>query len=85
MVDPTGVNREDELASTRDAVLVVRLVVDRQARLHYGELLDAEAVSQGRFSSLNGLLGAVSRWLDAQRRHGSDNGETEPGTPPAPG
>ena len=46
---------EDELVDSRQVFLVLRLVLNPQARLHHGELLDAEAICQGRFMTLSGL------------------------------
>jgi hypothetical protein len=57
-------DQEDELAGSRQVVLILRLVLDRQARLHHGELVDIESVSQGRFASLNGLTDVVTRWFE---------------------
>lgn len=54
----------DQLRENRQVVLILRLVLDRHASLRYGEVLDAQAVSQGRFSSLGELTDAVKEWLD---------------------
>lgn len=63
-------DQEDELAGSRQVVLVLRLVLDRQARLRHGELVDAETVCQGRFVSLTGLTDVVTRWFE---RHCPDD------------
>jgi hypothetical protein len=60
-------DEDDELSGSRQVVLILRLVLDRQAGLRHGELLDTDAVGEGRFVSLDGLAEAVSRWLDRQR------------------
>jgi hypothetical protein len=64
-------SEEDELTGSRAVVLVVRLVLDRQARLRSGELLDAGAKGQGRFVTLAEMGEAVMRWLERQRENGS--------------
>lgn len=56
-----GRNRDDRLSGSHATVLVLRLVLDGQARLLHGELLDVDAVGQGRFMSLAGLVEAVKR------------------------
>jgi hypothetical protein len=53
---------------SRDVVLILRLVLDGQTELRHGELLDANAVRQGRFVTMAGLLDAVQRWMDRQAR-----------------
>ena len=58
---------EGEIAANREVVLVVRLVLDRHARLQRGELLDAESRSQGRFVTLTELGEVVRRWLSRVR------------------
>jgi hypothetical protein len=58
---------EDELAASLPVVLILRIVLDRRARLRYGELLDARANSQGRFVTVAELSKTVQRWLDRQR------------------
>jgi hypothetical protein len=57
----------DELIRSRPVVLVLRLVLDRQARLQHGDVLDAEANGQGRFASLTEMNEIVRRWIDQQR------------------
>jgi hypothetical protein len=46
-------------------------VLDPQAQLHHGELLDAEAICQGRFMTLSGLTELVAHWLERQPRDSS--------------
>ncbi len=62
---------EDELVDSRQVFLVLRLVLDPQAQLHHGELLDAEAICQGRFMTLSGLTELVAHWLERQPRDSS--------------
>ena len=56
----------DRLVDHRQAFLVLRLVLDRHARLRYGEVLDADAIRQGRFTSPVELADVVKLWLDQQ-------------------
>jgi hypothetical protein len=58
---------EDQLSGNRQVILILRLVLDRQAQLRHGELLDAEAHLEGRFAGLDGLTETVGRWLARQR------------------
>ena len=62
---------EDELVDSRQVFLVLRLVLDPQAQLHHGELLDAEAICHGRFMTLSGLTELVAHWLERQPRDSS--------------
>ncbi len=62
-----GSGEDDERGGARQVVLVLRLVLDRQARLHHGELLDADATRQGRFSTMTELTEAVDRWMTRQQ------------------
>jgi hypothetical protein len=62
---------EDELAGSRQVFLVLRLVLNPQSWLHHGELIDAEAICQGRFMTLSGLSELVARWLERQQQDNS--------------
>ncbi len=53
-------------------VLVLRLALDQGSRLRHGELLDAGASQQGRFTTWQGLLDAVAGWLARQRAIDAD-------------
>ena len=66
-------DQEDELADSRQVVLILRLVLDRQAQLHHGELIDTAAVCQGRFVNLTGLTDVVTRWFE--RHYPDDAGD----------
>ena len=73
-----ALDQEDELSSSRQVVLILRLVLDRRGQLHHGELVDAEAIPQARFVSLSGLTDALNRWLERQYRAGAaDADQTE--------
>jgi hypothetical protein len=69
----SALDEEDELSGSRQVILILRLVLDRQARLHHGELVDAESVSQGRFVSLSGMTDAVTRWFERHCRDDAVN------------
>jgi hypothetical protein len=58
---------EDELYGSRQVVLILRLVLDRQLRLRHGEVVDAEATVQGRFLTLADLVEVIQQWLGRQR------------------
>jgi hypothetical protein len=58
---------ESELIESRQVVLVLRLTLDRNSRLLYGELLNAEGVGQGRFIDLTHMSKTVKRWLGRQQ------------------
>ncbi len=73
----SGFSQVDELSGRRHAVLVLRLVLDGDAQLCYGELLDAEAQSVGWFASPTSLASAVNRWLTGQQ-----DGVANPGSGP---
>lgn len=60
----------DDLSDSRQAVLVVRLVLDQRACLRHGELLDAEGMGQGRFANVTELSELVRRWLESQQADG---------------
>jgi hypothetical protein len=61
-----ALDQEDELSGSRQVVLILRLVLDRQLRLQHGELVDAEATVLGRFLTPEGLLEIVRQWLGRQ-------------------
>jgi hypothetical protein len=57
----------------QSVTLVLRLVLDASGRLRYGEAVDTEAQSQGRFVGWDGLTRTVRAWLAAQEQ-GSGEG-----------
>ena len=59
-------DQEDELSSSHQVVLILRLVLDRRLRLQHGELVDAEATVLGRFLTLEGLVEVIGQWLGRQ-------------------
>jgi hypothetical protein len=54
--------------ASHESVPVLRLKLDRQARLRQGELVHAKAESIGRFVTIAGLGLAIQGWLDQQPR-----------------
>jgi hypothetical protein len=54
----------------RQVTLILRLVLDGQGRLQYGEAVDTEARSQGRFVGWRGLTRTVRAWLARQEHTG---------------
>ena len=72
----SALDEEDELSGSRQVILILRLVLDRQARLQHGELVDAESVSQGRFVSLTGMTDVLTGWFERHCR--DDATDTDP-------
>jgi hypothetical protein len=58
------------LVEQRSVTLIVRLVLDASGRLQYGEAVDTEVRSQGRFVEWDGLTRTVRAWL-ARGEHDS--------------
>jgi hypothetical protein len=54
------------LGEKRYATLILRLVLDRQGRLLYGELVDVEDGHPDHFSGWRGMISAVRVWLKSQ-------------------
>jgi hypothetical protein len=67
--------QEDRLSSTRQEVLILRIVLDRQAQLRHGELLDAQSIRLGWFVSVQGMMEALSHWLAQQQPDDARNPE----------
>ena len=61
---------EATLVEKQPVTLILRLVLDAQGRLQYGEAVDTEARSQGRFVGWRGLTRTVRAWLARQERSG---------------
>ena len=53
----------DALADRRQLVVIVRLVTASTGRLLYGEVIDVESGSTGRFADWRGMTAAVRGWL----------------------
>jgi hypothetical protein len=60
------------LVEKRAVTLILRLVLDANGRLQYGEAVDTEARSQGRFVGWRGLTRTVRAWLARQERAGGE-------------
>jgi hypothetical protein len=52
---------------SRQVVLVLRLTLNQNSHLLYGEVLNAEGVGQGRFINLASMSNIVNRWLERQQ------------------
>lgn len=53
----------DALADRRQLVVIVRLVTAATGRLLYGEVIDVDSGSAGRFADWRGMTAAVRHWL----------------------
>ena len=58
----------------RQVILILRLVLDARGRLQYGEAVDTEARSQGRFVGWRGLTRTLRTWLARQENDGRPDG-----------
>lgn len=65
----------DKLANKQYATLLLRLVLDQQGRLLYGELVDVAGGQPARFAGWRGMIRTVRAWL---------NGQAQAGEPEAP-
>jgi hypothetical protein len=54
------------LGERRYATLILRLVLDKQGRLLYGELVDVEDGHPEHFTGWRGMFSAVRVWLTSQ-------------------
>jgi hypothetical protein len=69
----SGVRRtEAPLVENRSVTLILCLVLDAHGRVQYGEAVDTEARSQGRFVGWRGLTRTVRAWLARQERAGGE-------------
>jgi hypothetical protein len=59
------------VVENRQVTLILRLVLDARGRLRYGEAVDVEAHSQGRFVGWRGLTHTVRAWLARQEHTGA--------------
>lgn len=59
---------DEELQSSRQLVVVVRLVLDAGWRLAHGELVDVDQRSRGRFAGWAELTPALRRYVEQQQR-----------------
>lgn len=64
---PSGGNA---LAGTRHIAVILRLVVDPDGRLTYGEIVDIEGIPRKRFMRWQDLTRAVREWLDGEGQEG---------------
>ena len=60
----SGLMAEDQLANCQPVVLILRIVLNRNSEVQYGELLDAHANRVAFVRELTDLPYAVTRWLE---------------------
>jgi hypothetical protein len=56
----------NKLAEKQYATLILRLVLDQQGRLLYGELVDVAGGQPKWFAGWRGMISAVRAWLNRQ-------------------
>ncbi len=56
-----------EQLDKRYLILVLRLLVDQQGLLQYGEVVETDGQRVGRFQHLGELEGMIERWREQQR------------------
>jgi hypothetical protein len=66
---------DEALADRAPVTVVLRLVVDRRGRLVYGEVVDTELKTWGRFSTWRQLTPTVRRGLQEQGEGPGDAGD----------
>ena len=69
---------ENNLAGKRNATLILRLVLDQQGQLIYGELLDVAGGLPDRFVAWRGLIRTVRAWLTRQAQAGAADDPQKP-------
>jgi hypothetical protein len=74
VADPPG---SDTLAARRRLVAVLRLVVEPDARILYGDVVDPDTGQESRFVGSSGLTAAVDRWV-VQKLHGPEGADPWP-------
>ena len=57
---------DSNLADTQNVTLILRMVLDKQGCLRYGQIIDVDADLVGQFTDHAGLTRALAAWLDAQ-------------------
>lgn len=71
---------DNHLADQRHITLILRLAIDRDAQLVYGELVDLAGVSIGHFMEWPKLTEVIQTWLtsqgNGQTHHNPDNQQT---------
>ena len=60
---------EDSLMKRRYATLILRLLLDQQGQLVYGEIVDVANTHQEHFIGSSGLFSAVEAWLMQQEQN----------------
>ena len=57
----------DDLGTSRQLIVVVRLVLDADWGLRHGELVDVDETSRGRFAGWDDLTPAIRRFIAEER------------------
>jgi hypothetical protein len=57
----------DDLRTSRQLLVVVRLLLDADWQLQHGELVDVDETSRGRFAGWEDLTPAVRRFVTQER------------------
>jgi hypothetical protein len=64
---------QDELRSSRQVVVVVRLLVDAEWQLLHGELVDVDEVSRARFAGWQDVTPAIQRIVAEERKASAEH------------
>ena len=71
---------DNHLADKRHITLILRLAIDKDAQLVYGELVNLEGVSIGHFMEWPKLTEVIQTWFasqgNGQSHHKPDNQQT---------
>jgi hypothetical protein len=63
----TARSGHDDLRTSRQLIVVVRLVLDAEWGLRHGELVDVDETSRGRFAGWDDLTPAIRRFVAEER------------------
>jgi hypothetical protein len=63
----TATPGHDDLRTSRQLIVVVRLLLDADWRLQHGELVDVDETSRGRFAGWDDLTPALRRIVSEER------------------
>jgi uncharacterized protein YfbU (UPF0304 family) len=57
---------DEKPGETRNATLILRLVLDQQGQLKYGEFVDVTSGYEKRFRAWNDMIRMLRVWLNSQ-------------------
>ncbi len=60
--------RKERLSDVHHVTLIMRFVLNEQGQILHGELVDPQSTGIRRFKAWNGLISALSAWLNDERR-----------------